>query len=215
MIFQDSEVFFQKCTKGLQKEEKISNCVADKFKTLMADRLSSGTMHYETNQLNHRMISKSFLEENDDKQKEFVEVYDECNNLVSEEMECDEHRLVSSIDERRRGDGFTIYELIPKEQHTRIEYVPSMDWETLAGFIFTVFGTIYGFSFYGWNPFKKWWKKEWRIIRWSNELINRCRRHRAQVGPLPSNEECDAGEAGGEVGEEEESTFDDVSDESQ
>ena len=212
MIFQDSEVLFQKCTKGSQKEEKISHCVAAKFKTLMADRLSSGTMHYETSQSNHLMISKSFLEENDDKQKGFVEAYDECNKLVFEEMECDEHRLVSSIDERRQGDEFTIYELIPKEQHTRIEYTPSMDWETLVEFILTVLGTIYGFSFYGWNPFKKWWKKEWQIIKWSKELISRCRRHGAQVGPLPSNEESDVGEVGGE---EEEPTFDDLSDESQ
>lgn len=169
-------------------------------------------MHYKTNQLNHRMISKSFLEKNDDKQKEFVESYDECNKLVFEEIECDEHRLVSSVDERRQGDEFIIYELIPKEQHTRVEYTPSMDWETLAGFIVTVFGTICGFSFYGWNPFKKWWKKEWQIINWSNELINRCRRHGAQVGPLPSDEERGAGEVGGE---EEESTLDDESDESQ
>ena len=108
------------------REKLTAGCVEQKTKNLFV-RQSPMSIVWEGNKM--KMLSDYDLKGPWEK-RFWRRIARECNSLYRDIIGCTEQRLVTAIEERRIGDNFTIYEMIPSLPSMDYSHNPQMDIET-------------------------------------------------------------------------------------
>ena len=102
------------------------------------------------------ILSKSDLEDKR-KKKKWEKILRECHDKSEHIKECNDVRVVTSVDERLVGDNFTISELIPTDPSLEFTHDPEMEIPAFLILIGTILSTAFGFSLYTWMGCR--WKR--------------------------------------------------------
>ena len=154
---QNMEWPYGSCTRnGTSREKLTADCVERKTNEIFRCR-SPMSIVKEGNGM--KILSIGDLE-NTSRKKYWRKIARECNNMYTNTTGCTEQRLVTAIDERRIGENFTIYEMVPSLPSMDYSNNPQMDIEDLLIFIGSILSTGFGFALYTclpcrWNRTKK------------------------------------------------------------
>ena len=100
----------------------------------------------------HKILSVSDFHD-DWEMKAWKEIVNECHEVTNHIKECDDVRVVTTVDERLAGQGnnITLVELAPANASFEYIHDPKMDIETFLLLIGAILSTGFGFSFYTWR----------------------------------------------------------------
>ena len=148
----------RKCSEELSKENELAACLS---RETNKNFQKHSPMSFIIDGDDHKILSVSDFHD-DWEMKAWKNILNKCHEATDHIKECDDVRVVTTVDERLAGQGnnITLVELVPANLSFEYIHDPKMDIETFLLLIGAILSTGFGFSLYTWrgcrwNRFKK------------------------------------------------------------